>query len=86
MQKILVGLCTLFLLTVIIYKYSKDKQQDGFLWWFGRKKHSKTKCGNCKKKCKARHFISKNKTITADSHPKAQKCVVDCGEDCIKPS
>ena len=81
MQKILVGLCTLFLLTAIFYKYNKDNQQDGFLWWAGRKRHKKTNCDDCEKKCKARHYIRKSKTIKAGS--KAEGCVNDCKLVCL---
>jgi hypothetical protein len=79
MQKILVGLCTLFLLTVIFYKYSKDKQQDAM----GTKKKwiKNTRCSDCKGRCNVRNFLSAATPIVSGS--RVDDCYNECNDNCI---
>ena len=93
MQKVLVGLCTLFLLllTVILYKYSKYKREGGRFKDVvkkvfyshpaarGREPHHETNCSDCKEKCRKRHWVrAKYSNYTKDSHPKVWDCYIDC--------
>ena len=88
MQKVLVGLCTLFLLTVIFYKYSKDNQQEGNNAgiWNRKGNYRRTECVKCEKKCNTRFpvigFIGTNQRKWSEDDNK--KCFDKCKRECIK--
>ena len=81
MQQILVGLCILFLLTVIFYKYSKDKQQDAM--GTGKRWMKNTLCSDCKGRCNRKHFLAAATEIDPDS--KVGDCYNECraADNCI---
>ena len=84
MQKVLVGLCTLFLLTVIFYKYSKDKLQEGKKDWdWTHGNYRRTDCTDCTTECTARFPNFGNRQQKLISRVAKPKCLAKCDDECV---